>query len=139
MPVRDKFHEAVKTALIKDGWTITDDPLKVTIGEKSFFVDIGAEKLFAATKDGRKIAVEVKSFASLSMTYEFHAAVGQFINYRIFLRNTEPDRVLYLGIPLDIYDAFFQREQFVEMSIKENNIKFIVCDIKKEEVVEWHE
>jgi hypothetical protein len=139
MPAKDKFHEAVKEALVKDGWTITHDPLRIDFGEKSFFVDLGAEKLFAASKNGRKIAVEVKSFASLSLTYEFHAAVGQFINYRIFLRETEPDRVLYLAIPSDVYDSFFERHRFVEVSIAENKIKFVVCKIEKEEIVEWHE
>lgn len=29
MPKRDSFHEAVRTALEKEGWTITDDPLTV--------------------------------------------------------------------------------------------------------------
>ena len=28
---KDIFHEAVKKALIKDGWTITDDPLRLII------------------------------------------------------------------------------------------------------------
>lgn len=27
MPARDIFHPSVKTALQKDGWKITDDPL----------------------------------------------------------------------------------------------------------------
>ena len=27
MPARDIYHNAVKNALVKDGWTITDDPL----------------------------------------------------------------------------------------------------------------
>ena len=26
MPAHDTFHDAVKHGLIKDGWTITDDP-----------------------------------------------------------------------------------------------------------------
>jgi hypothetical protein len=26
MPAKDIYHEEVKNALIKDGWTITDDP-----------------------------------------------------------------------------------------------------------------
>jgi hypothetical protein len=30
MPAKDIYHETVKNALIKDGWTITDDPLKLT-------------------------------------------------------------------------------------------------------------
>jgi len=35
MAARDKIHELVKQALIKDGWTITDDPFTIE------FVDIG--------------------------------------------------------------------------------------------------
>jgi hypothetical protein len=31
MPAKDKFHEIVKAALIKDGWTITDDPLFIKL------------------------------------------------------------------------------------------------------------
>lgn len=29
MPVRDRYHDHVKHALIKDGWTITHDPLRL--------------------------------------------------------------------------------------------------------------
>ena len=38
MPAKDIYHETVKNALIKDGWTITDDPLKLTIGSRSLYV-----------------------------------------------------------------------------------------------------
>lgn len=33
MAARDVFHEAVKNALVKDGWTITHDPLALPFGE----------------------------------------------------------------------------------------------------------
>jgi XisH protein len=52
----------VKTALIKDGWTITDDPLTLAIGERDLYVDLGAEKLLIADRGSQKIAVEVNSF-----------------------------------------------------------------------------
>jgi hypothetical protein len=42
----------VKRALIKDGWTITHDPLHVDFGEVEFFIDLGAENLLAAHKEG---------------------------------------------------------------------------------------
>ncbi|MGO9462836.1 MAG: element excision factor XisH family protein [Isosphaeraceae bacterium] len=29
MPARDRYHDQVKSALIKEGWTITQDPLHV--------------------------------------------------------------------------------------------------------------
>jgi len=57
-------------------------------------VDLGAEKLIAATKDHQKIAVEIKSF--LEAISEFHTALGQFLNYRAVLKRKDPDRVLFL-------------------------------------------
>ena len=50
MPARDKFHDSVRNALIKDGWTITDDPLTLKFGETELYVDLGAEKVLAAIK-----------------------------------------------------------------------------------------
>jgi hypothetical protein len=62
MPARDIYHDVVKKALIKDGWTITHDPLRLQWGAKDIYVDLGAEQLLAAEKTGWKIAVEIKSF-----------------------------------------------------------------------------
>ncbi len=50
MPVRDIYHDAVRRALIKDGWTITHDPLRLDWGGKDMYVDLGAERLLAAEK-----------------------------------------------------------------------------------------
>ena len=33
MPAHDVFHAAVKQGLIKEGWTITDDPLVIIIND----------------------------------------------------------------------------------------------------------
>ncbi|MEH2052075.1 MAG: element excision factor XisH family protein [Nostoc sp.] len=66
MPAKDIYHDCVKNALIKDGWKITDDPLSLKIGKKDIFIDLAAEKLLAAEKQGKKIAVEVKSFIGIS-------------------------------------------------------------------------
>ena len=41
---RDLFHDAVRHALEKDGWTITADPLKLEFGTVKALVDLGAEK-----------------------------------------------------------------------------------------------
>ena len=57
MPAKDIYHDAAKNALIKDGWTITDDPFILSIGKKDLFADLGAEKLIAAEKTNQKIAV----------------------------------------------------------------------------------
>ena len=76
MAAQDKFHAAVKRALIKEAWTITHDPLSLQFGIVDLYVDLGAEKLIAAQKGTQKIAVEIKSFLSPSPVSEYHAALG---------------------------------------------------------------
>jgi hypothetical protein len=78
MPAKDLYHDTVRTALIKDGWTITDDPLILKIGQRSAFVYLGAEKLIAAERNSSKIAVEIKSFLSPSPIKDLENAWGQF-------------------------------------------------------------
>lgn len=114
---RDLFHEIVKTALVKDGWKITDDPLFVKTGGVEFYIDLGAEKLIAAERNGEKIAVEIKNFVSNSSVTDFHLAVGQFINYRVALEVSEPDRKLFLAIPNTAYKEFFQKK-FPQMVVR---------------------
>ncbi len=76
MSAKDKFHDVVKTALQKDGWVITDDPLRVPIDRiTNMYIDLAAEKLIVADREGDKIAVEVKSFLGASNLSEFHTAL----------------------------------------------------------------
>ena len=92
MPARDKFHEAVKSGLQREGWIITSDPLYLEFGGVDLYVDLAAEKIIAAEKAGRKIAVEIKSFSAPSLVAEFHTALGQFINYRTALQAQDAER-----------------------------------------------
>ena len=48
---KDIYHNIVKEALIKDGWTITNDPLLLPKEEGGLETDLGAEKLITAEKD----------------------------------------------------------------------------------------
>jgi hypothetical protein len=63
---RDILHDAVRTALERDGWTITHDPLYLRISDVDLPIDLAAERIIAAEKTGQKIAVEVKSFLRAS-------------------------------------------------------------------------
>lgn len=136
MPAQDIFHDVVKNALTKDGWTITDDPLHISFGGVDFYVDLGAEKIIGAEKEGRKIAVEIKSFLGTSTTHEFHLALGQYLNYRLVLEEQDPERILYLAIPNDTYLGFFTL-QFGRTAIERFQLKLIVYHIEKEEIVQW--
>ena len=136
MAARDNFHNAVKKALIKEGWTITDDPLVVQFGGVDLYIDLGAEKLIAAEKDGKRIAVEIKSFLGSSLVKEFHIALGQFLNYQFALQETEPHRELYLAVPADIYNIFFSLV-FTQGIVRKHQLKLIIYQSSTEEVVQW--
>lgn len=90
------YHDTVKTALEKDGWKITNEQLKLTVGNRSVYVDLGAEKLFTAEKEGRIIAVEIKSFVSPSLVRDLEEALGQYVLYSSILSELAPQRFLYL-------------------------------------------
>ncbi|HAZ47501.1 MAG TPA: fatty-acid oxidation protein subunit alpha [Cyanobacteria bacterium UBA11369] len=136
MAAKDLFHNAVRQALLKQQWVITADPLIIKIEGVKLEIDLAAEKVFAAEKAGQKIAVEVKSFLNSSAITDFHSALGQFLNYRLALQMSEPDRTLYLAVPLETFDTFFQ-ERFTQEAVKLYQIKLLVYDPLKEAIVEW--
>jgi hypothetical protein len=136
MPARDIYHSQVKNALIKDGWTITHDPLKLEIGSKDLFVDLGAEQLIAAEREQRKIAVEIKSFVGKSDVEDLEKALGQFVLYHDILDEVEPDRVLYLAIRRPVFEDIFE-EPIGNILLKNGRVRLIVFDQYAEEIVKW--
>lgn len=136
MVARDIFHNAVKKALEKEGWFITHDPMSIQIGGVEMYIDLGAEKLIAAEKEDQKIAVEIKSFVKVSAIYEFHLSIGQYRNYLLALSKEDPERVLYLAIPEDIYEQFFTL-QFVQEALVYNEVNYVVYNVQEEVVVRW--
>ena len=62
MPARDIYHDTVKQALIKDGWMVTHDPLRLRWGSRRMYADLGAERFLGVEKGDVRIAVEIKSF-----------------------------------------------------------------------------
>jgi len=136
MPQYDAYHETVKRALVKDGWTITDDPLVIEYEDLRLFADLGAEQTFAAEKAGRKIAVEVKVFGAVSFIDDFHKAAGQYGNYRALLRRIEPDREIFLAVSLGVYETDFQRPSIRDLTA-DLEIDLLVFDPHQEEIVLW--
>lgn len=133
---KDRFHNVVRTALEKDGWNITADPYEITVDDVDFEIDLAAEKLLAAEREGQKIAVEVKSFISPSNVSEFHTALGQFLNYRDALEKLEPDRQLYLAVRVPIYETFFQR-RFIASAVERYQLRLMLYDVEQEAIVQW--
>lgn len=110
--------------------------MSIEFEDVPLYIDLGAERLIAAEQGSDKIAVEIKSFLSDSAISEFHTALGQFLNYRMALSELEPDRILYLAVPNDAYDNFFNR-RFAQRAIAINNLRLIVYNPDVEEIIKW--
>lgn len=134
---KDIFHQQAKNALIKDGWIITDDPLTIRISEAvKVQIDLAASSAIAAERETEKIAVEIKSFIADSDISEFHTALGQYINYSQALEEQQPERILYLAVPNETYQDFFQLP-FIQRALRRSQVKLIIYDPTQEEILQW--
>ncbi|NEQ40736.1 MAG: fatty-acid oxidation protein subunit alpha [Okeania sp. SIO3I5] len=134
---KDIFHQQVKNALIKDGWNITHDPFTIRISEAvKLHINLAAENAIAAEKGSEKIALEIKSFIADSDISSFHTALGQYLNYCQALEEQEPERIVYLAIPVEDYQNFFQLP-FIQRSLKRYQVKLIIYNPKLEVISEW--
>jgi hypothetical protein len=136
MATLDTIHEAVKNALIKDGWTITHDPYVIQYEEIKLYAELAAERVIAAEREGRKIVVEIKSFISPSRTQDFKLALGPYNLYLGLLEVTAPDRKLYLAVSDHIYSRYF-RQKAIQLIVERYQLALLVVNLEKEEVVTW--
>jgi hypothetical protein len=133
---RDFYHNNMREALQKDNWFITDDPYYTKVDDVGYEIDFGAESLLIAERGNVKIAVEVKSFIGPSTVNEFHKAVGQFNDYYVALEIQDPERILYLAIPEDIWLRFFQKP-LIQKSLARIQAKIIVYNPYENVIVKW--
>ncbi len=136
MSRRDALHFSLRRAIEKDGWTVTDDPLVLVLRQTLLKADLGAEKFFAAEKQGRKIAVEIKEFDSASVISELEKTIGQLQLYQWALEEQEPERQLFLAVSQDVYLKHFSKQIF-QLAMQRNSIKLLVYDPMREEVLQW--
>lgn len=136
MPARDRYHQQVRNALTQDGWTITHDPLRLQWGLKDTFVDLGAERLLAAEKDHRRIAVEVKSFVGLSEMEDLEQAIGQYIVYHDVLSRVEPERELFLAVSEAVFVNLFE-EPIGRLLMENHRVRLLVFDPQTEVIRRW--
>lgn len=125
-------------ALRKDGWTITHDPLKVAVDNTTLQIDVGAERVVGAERGGERIAVEIKSFVSLSAVQDLKEAAGQYWLYEFALKQSQfdADRVLYLAVRLPVYDSVFVNG-IGKLFLQNDAIRLIVFDADTQEITQW--
>ena len=136
MPARDLYHDSVKNALVKDGWRITHDPLRLTWGKKDMYVDLGAERLMAAQKDNELIAVEVKNFIGASSMADLEGAIGQYILYFDVLQEREPNRTLYVAVRQKAYEEVFE-DSLGQLLLAKKRLRLVVFDDETDTILLW--
>lgn len=138
MPQKDSYHDSVKNALEKDGWLVTHDPLTIRLEDVNFYVDLAAEKTVKNNGETSKVAIEIKVFGGLSFLNEFEKAVGQYLIYKQFLTDLFPERVLFLPVPLNVFEESFSLPS-IKAVVARQEIKILVFDPEREEIVRWTE
>lgn len=132
MPAKDVLDDAVRNALVKDGWTITPDPYAIEFEDAYVFIDLGAER------GADRIAVEIKTFPHKSAFADLHPAVGQFVVYRTILDEVAPSRWLYLAVSDESYEKVFQRPS-ISILREKLNMSLLVVSLNSEEIAKWIE
>jgi hypothetical protein len=133
MARRDIYHDTVKRALQKDGWTITHDPFPLQIGKKRLSADLGAERLISAEKGIQKIVVEVKSFVGQSDVKDLEQALGQYVLYGQILNEMGIELILYLTVSRPTFNSLFTIE-LGQVLLKNQIIRLIVFDEEREAI-----
>lgn len=138
MPQKDSFHDSVRSALEKDGWTVTHDPFTIRLEDVKFYVDLAAEKIIETGGEKRKVAVEIKVFGGLSFLNEFEKAVGQYLIYKQFLGELFPERILFLAVSNDVFEESFALPS-IRAVVAKQEIKLLVFNPELEEIIKWIE
>ncbi len=137
MPKKDTFHETVKSALRKEGWKITNDPLFVpTEGGVNFFIDLGLEGIIGAEKEGQHIAIEIKSFDENTPVYSFYEILGQFLMYEMALEEQVRPWGLYVAMS-DLGFKKLDEAPIFSRAIQKFGLKFVIFDPQTETIIQW--
>jgi hypothetical protein len=136
LPARDSSHEAIKQAVINDGWVITDDPYVISYGDRFLFIDLGASRFIGICRGDQRIAIEIKQFKGQSQVTDLEEAIGQYLLYKILLNQVDPDRDLYLAISETTYNDIF-REPIGQLAIVEIPLKLLIINIEHQEIIQW--
>ena len=133
MPAKDRYHDAVKHALVKDGWVVTAEQVRLTFGDRYFWIDMQAEK----SADERVILIEVKELDDVDSPVEALAnAVGKYLLYRLGLDYTQQNIPLYLAVTEASHTGILNAT-IGQQALGQFQISLLVFDPKQEVVVKW--
>jgi hypothetical protein len=133
MPAKDRYHDAVKRALVKDGWMIADEQVQLLIDSRILYIDM---EVAHPTKEST-LLIEVKELYSVPSPVDaLAAAVGKYVMYRAGLRNAGVSNPIYLAVSLQAYQNILT-EKVGQLMMAEAQLLILVFDPDQEVVVQW--
>lgn len=133
MPAKDHYHDAVKRALIKDGWNIIEEQVKLNCGVRRLWIDLLAGK----ADQNLVVLIEVKGFEnSPSAVEELANAVGQYIIYQAALAVKNQVIPLFLAVPNTAFFGILS-EVLGQQVRAQIGMRLLVFDPVEEEIIEW--
>jgi hypothetical protein len=108
----------------------------MSVGQRTVYVDLGANRIVGAERGDRRIAVEIKTFQGPSDIADLEQAFGQYVLYRSVLQRSDPDRRLYLAVPQRAFLGIFQ-EPIAILVLDDLDIGMVAFDPEREEIVTW--
>jgi len=133
MPAKDRYHDALKRALLKEGWAIDDEQITLTVDERHLWIDLQISHHVS-----RQIfLVEVKELSEVDSPIEALAnALGKIALYRLAIRLEKIEIPIVLAVSEASYNGILS-EVIGQHSVTEANIPLIVFNPQKEEIVLW--
>ncbi|NES79474.1 MULTISPECIES: element excision factor XisH family protein [unclassified Okeania] len=68
---------------------------------------------------------------------DLEQALGQYILYNDISRLTEPERELYLALPLTAFTDLFEGEKYGQILLDNHRLKLIIFNLQTEDIVRW--
>lgn len=133
MPAKDFYHDVVVRALIRDGWTVTNQQVKIIVEDRNLFIDIEATK----PAEDRIILIEVKELEQVSSPIgALAAAIGKYFIYRAALDDAGLATPLYLAVSSQSYAGILS-EKIGILTLAQGKISVLIFDPEREEIVKW--
>jgi hypothetical protein len=130
LPAKDHYHDLVKRALIKEGWTVDGEQVVFLGSERHIVIDLQISKQGAGI-----ILVEIKTFYP-SMLEALANAVGKMLIYRYILAELAISIPVWLAVPEFAYQGILTESVGITMR-QQLGIDLVVFSIESEEIIEW--
>lgn len=70
------------------------------------------------------------------MPNEFHTALGQYLDYELGLEEQEPDRLIFLALPMKAFQKISQIPLLLK-ALNRFKVKVIIFNPDSEKIIQW--